>query len=99
MATDGPTPPPCEQEIYENGDVVAVIDSSSNAIERWVKTVADQADARLDWHYFAGRGIVKHVGDTASLRRVEQAIIDLAHTLSAHSMIRYTLRPTSETQQ
>ena len=48
MSTDGPTPPPCDQEIYDKGNGVALLDGSSNAVERWVRAVAKKAEARVD---------------------------------------------------
>ncbi len=47
MATDGPTPTPCDPEIFKNGKGVCVIDGSSNAIERWVQSVARKANAKV----------------------------------------------------
>ena len=62
MATDGPTPPKCEQEIYLHGDHIISIQGRSNAVERWVKKVAQQASARVDWHYVGGIACVKQLG-------------------------------------
>ncbi len=77
MATDGPTPPPCDPDIFEHGTPVVVLDGSSNAIERWVKMVAATAGAAVDWHYVGGRARVLHLGDDASRARVYAAIDDL----------------------
>lgn len=74
MATDGPTPPPCDPEIFSNGRTVCVVTGSSNQIERWVKSIAKTADAMVDWHYAGGRGNVLHLGDDASCERVLAAI-------------------------
>jgi hypothetical protein len=51
MATDGPTPPPCNDKIYNNGEGVCTLSGASNAIENWVKAVAKKANAKVDWHY------------------------------------------------
>ena len=77
MATDGPNPAPCDPEIFKNGNGVCVIDGSSNAVERWVQTVAKKADARVDWHYSGGRANVLHLGDDESRQRVLDAINEL----------------------
>lgn len=77
MATDGPTPSPCDPEIFKRGDGVCVIDGNSNAIERWVKAVAKKANAKVDWHYSGGRGNVLHLGDNESRQRVLSAISEL----------------------
>lgn len=74
MATDGPTPPPCDDEIYKHGDQVCVIAGSANAVERWVRGIASLANARVDWHYIGGRAVVLHLGDDASRKRVDAEI-------------------------
>jgi hypothetical protein len=77
MATDGPTPPPCDNEIFESGQGVCVLDARSNAAERWVQAVAKKANARVDWHYSGGRANVLHLGDDDSRQRVLNAIAEL----------------------
>ncbi len=77
MATDGPTPAPCNPDIFKNGQGVCVVDGRSNAVERWVQQVAKTANAQVDWHYSGGRANVLHLGDTESRQRVLQAINDL----------------------
>ncbi|OGZ99026.1 MAG: hypothetical protein A3D57_04830 [Candidatus Sungbacteria bacterium RIFCSPHIGHO2_02_FULL_46_12] len=81
MATDGPTPPPCDSEIFEKGEVVARLEARSNATENWVKTVAWLANARVDWHYGGGIAVVLHLGDSASRTRVVAAMRQLESTL------------------
>ena len=77
MATDGPTPPPCNPEIFKNGKGVCVVDGSSNAVERWVQAIAKKAEAQVDWHYSGGRANVLHLGDDASRERVLKVIGEL----------------------
>lgn len=89
MATDGPTPPPCDQETFQNGQPVAAIDGSSNAVERWVQAVAKKARARVDWHYSGGIAQVLHLGDSESRARVEEAVDALKPTLKGTIMQRY----------
>lgn len=74
MATDGPDPKPCDKEIFENGTCIAVALGSSNAVERWVQASAKKANARVDWHYAAGRAMILHLGDDASQRRAIEAL-------------------------
>lgn len=81
MATDGPTPPPCDYDIFENGETVCIVDGRSNAVERWVKKVAKKANAKVDWHYSGGRANVLHLGDAASRQRVLNAISELKSKL------------------
>ncbi len=69
MATDGPTPPPCDQSIYNDGVVVLISDSiPSNAMERWVRSVAEDSGQRVDWHFVGGRAVVKALGDLDAVR-------------------------------
>ena len=77
MATDGPTPAPCNPDIFKKGRGVCVVDGSSNAVERWVQSVAKKANAQVDWHYSGGRANVLHLGDDESRQRVLNAINEL----------------------
>lgn len=77
MATDGPTPKPCDNEIFQKGEPIALLDGSSNAVENWVQEVAKKANARVDWHYSGGVAQVLHLGDMESRRRVEKAIVNM----------------------
>jgi len=81
MATDGPTPPPCNDQIFKNGHPVVLLDAPSNAAEQWVRAVADKANALVDWHYSGGIAQVLHLGDLDSRLRVESAIDELAPAL------------------
>jgi hypothetical protein len=74
MATDGPTPAPCDPEIFKHGECLASATGSSNAVERWVKAVAGAAKARVDWHYAGGIAKVLHLGDGASRSRALAAL-------------------------
>src|SRR3990167_1053005 len=74
MSSDGPTPPPCNPDIFKKGRGVCVLDGSSNAVERWVKAVAAKANAQVDWHYSGGRANVLHLGDDESRQRVLNTI-------------------------
>jgi hypothetical protein len=86
MATDGPTPPPCDHEIFQKGKSVAAIDGSSNAVERWVKKVAATAKARVDWHYSGGVANILHLGSKKSRERVIQVMHDLEPELQGTIM-------------
>lgn len=77
MSTDGPTPAPCDEEIFQKGKTVVVVYGSSNAIERYVQSIAKKANARVDWHFSGGRANVLHLGDADSRARVESALDEL----------------------
>jgi|CXWK01.1.fsa_nt_gi hypothetical protein len=69
-STDGPTPPPCSQDIYRNGVLVFMTHGigGSNAIERWVKSIAKASGQPVDWHFAGGRVCVLALGDLAKVR-------------------------------
>lgn len=77
MATDGPTPAPCNSDIFKNGKGLCVVDGSSNAIERWVQSVAKKAGTQVDWHYSGGRANILHLGDDKSRQRALKAVDEL----------------------
>ncbi len=84
MATDGPTPTPCNPDIFKKGRGVCVVRGSSNAVERWVRSVAKKANAQVDWHYSGGMASVLHLGDDESRQRVLNAIHELKGKLDGH---------------
>lgn len=64
MATDGPDPEPCDQDVFTYGRVMFITNSiPSNAMERWVKEVASISGQRVDWSFFGGRAVVRALGD------------------------------------
>ena len=70
MATDGPDPAPCAQDVYDNGTLVFQTHSigGSNAIERWVQGIAKASGQPVDWHSAGGRVCVLAIGDLARVR-------------------------------
>lgn len=89
MATDGPDPPPCDPEIFENGKTVCIAHASSNVMERWVLAIAAKANARVDWHFYGGRANILHLGDAESRRRVLDAINELIPELNGQILRKY----------
>lgn len=81
MKKDGSTPPDCKSGIFKRGKGVCVVDGNPDDVERWVKTVAKKANAKVDWHYSGGRANVLHLGDDESRQRVLNAISKLEGTL------------------
>jgi hypothetical protein len=64
MATDGPDPEPCDPDILKNGKPVFMTHSiPSNAMEGWVKMVAEKSGQKVDWHFVGGRAVVLTTGD------------------------------------
>jgi len=78
MATDGPTPPPCDPEIRADGESFLMLgqwDGGSNAIERWCLRLARETDLRIDWHFAGGRAIFYVLGDYATAREGAQRLL------------------------
>jgi len=69
-----PSIPDCDRELWEKGEHIATLDAGSTNAEEWVKKIAAQANARVDWHYFGGRACVRFLGDDAARTRVFEAI-------------------------
>jgi hypothetical protein len=81
MATDGPTPKPCDRKIFKKGTPIVLIEGASNAVENWVKAVAKRSRVPVDWHYSGGVAQVLYLGNSADRTRVEEAITALEGTL------------------
>ena len=73
MATDGP--PPGDSKIFDEGIQVFFTDTiPSNAMENWVKQVAERSGQPVDWHFVGGSTRVLALGD---IERVQAAIAAL----------------------
>ena len=76
MATDGPTPAPCDSEVFEKGESVFVTHTiPSNAMDGWVKKVAELSGQRVDWHFFGGRANVLALGDIDKVKAAIQKLM------------------------
>ena len=53
----------CDEDIYKNGKVVAMLSGEARAIESLVAEANRVTEHKMDWHYFGGRAIVKTLGD------------------------------------
>lgn len=69
----------CDPEVYE-GDAVCYFVAPSEEAEKWVRAVAKESGQRVDWHYMAGRAVVRFLGDELKVRR---AIIKLKPDLES----------------
>lgn len=62
MAVDSVELPPCDEDIRENGVTMAVIPPggmTAHEIEEVVVAFRRLTGLRIDWHYVAGRAVVK----------------------------------------
>lgn len=89
MATDGPTPAPCEKTVFTDGIAVILLSGSSNMIEKCVKSIAKKAQAVVDWHYSGGIANVHHLGDQENRIRVEITIDELSSKFPGQILKRY----------
>ena len=53
----------CDKEIYENGQVVAVLQASSETMEYLVGKLRTRNEFNVDWHFSCGRAVLKTLGD------------------------------------
>ena len=81
---EGVTLAPCNPEIFKNGKGVCIVEGNSDAVERWVRLVAQKAGARVDWHFNHGKASVLHLGDDASRLRVLDVIGELRSEPEVH---------------
>lgn len=76
LSTDGPTPPPCDPKIFTEGVQVFVTDTiPSNAMEGWVRQVAEKSEQPVDWHFAYGRAEVLALGDVDRVRIAVQELM------------------------
>lgn len=76
LSTDGPTPPPCESDIFKNGECVFETSSiPSNAMEGWVKHVAERSGQPVDWHFAGSIARVLALGDIEKVRDAIAALM------------------------
>ena len=61
--TDEPTPtdtpPPCDQELFDQGVSVGLFDIPKWTAEALCRGIAAATEARVDWHYIGGRVHIK----------------------------------------
>jgi hypothetical protein len=65
----------CDPEVYEKGECVWLVAGlCSTAIEAVVVRVREETGAKVDWHYMAGRGLIRVVGDDDSKEKVRKSM-------------------------
>ena len=53
------TPPPCDQELFDQGVSVGLFDIPKWTAEALCRGIAAATEARVDWHYIGGRVHIK----------------------------------------
>jgi hypothetical protein len=62
---------PCDREVYAKGTLLFMTHSlGSAAAQAWVQKIADRSGQRVDWHYAAGRILIKALGDLDKVKTV-----------------------------
>lgn len=60
----------CDQEVYDKGEVVFITNTIRSAkMEEWVQKIAQDSGQKVDWHQFAGRPVMKALGDLHAVRK------------------------------
>lgn len=63
----------CDRKVYQKGAVVLVTDTiPASQVEPWVRKIAQDSEQRVDWHFFAGRIVIKALGDLTRVRAALQ---------------------------
>jgi hypothetical protein len=84
MTTNNEKAPPnrarpvkCNDRVYAEGECIGILSTSGRIIEAIVETVREHVPegTLVDWHWAAGRGIVKAVGDVAEARVQLQSVM------------------------
>jgi hypothetical protein len=61
-------PDKMNEKIYLKGECVAIVAGSKVAIDAFVQRLGTDSGQPVDWHYAAGRGVVKAIGDVTRVR-------------------------------
>jgi hypothetical protein len=64
--------PACDQDVFKNGSVVAILDARTVVAEAIVESVRLHKGFSLDWHYAGGRAIFKTL--ESDLEAVREAL-------------------------
>lgn len=90
MATDGPTPKPCDPNIFKRGKRVFMTHTiPSNAMERWVQSVAAECGLPVDWHFAGGRAVVMALGDVTKVRAAIEKLLPEHDKLYREAVAQY----------
>ena len=88
--SSGYHPPPCDQDIFKNGEVMLITDTiPSKKVEPWVQLIAEMSGQRVDWHLYAGRIVVKGLGDMTKAYAAMEALMPLHDALREEALNAY----------
>ena len=72
------TPPPCDQELFDQGVSVGLFDIPKWTAEALCRGIAAATEARVDWHYIAGR---VHIKALPAARAPADSVLEDAYML------------------
>jgi hypothetical protein len=91
---------PCDQRIYEEGEVVFVTHTiAAKDIESWVKSVALLSGQPVDWHFVAGRAVVKALGDIDFVKDTIRQLLPEHHALMRAALLELNFITEDEIQK
>lgn len=67
---------PCDPEVYKYGETLFMTAQRAADAEAWVEKLRERSGQRVDWHYVAGRAIVKALGDADAVIRAAWELRD-----------------------
>lgn len=53
----------CDKDVYNDGKVLAIVDLPKNDANRITSQASKESGQRIDWHFVAGRVVIKVLGD------------------------------------
>tara|TARA_Y100000310_G_C20007024_1_gene501155 strand:+ start:28 stop:330 length:303 start_codon:yes stop_codon:yes gene_type:complete len=81
--------PPCNRKVRNHGHLIVTLNAEPDAVQTWVRSIAQESKAVVDWHYSEGRvANVLYLGDKTVRARVDQAIDNLEGSLDGQILDR-----------
>lgn len=84
----------CDQDVFERGRVALVAHTIRSVdFEPWVVAVREASRQRVDWHLFAGRLVVKFIGDEDRVCEALRAAMPRLREIYAAECAKYGMPP------
>ncbi len=72
-------PPRCDLHLFQQGRVVLLLAGPrSSTIEEWILKIRERTGQSVDWHFVAGRAVIKTLGN---IELVKKALRESAEEL------------------
>lgn len=79
-------PDKCDQEVFDRGHSICILDGCRDRIEEWVQAVARESGQRVDWHYSGGIADVLYLGDYEKVREAVERLSPLLNEAPAKDL-------------